>query len=118
MHQTTNDIPINQSRRSGIVIAAIGLQLLLCSIASAANAAGDSLDRSARRLPAQMAQALREIVDRSTPSTPASYREDSPGYNLGDTPTAIKASTLDRPDRIRFDNWCRRTLNLPPPALS
>ena len=118
MHQTTNDIPINQSRRSGIVIAAIGLQLLLCSIASAANAAGDSLDRSARRLPAQMAQALRDIVDRSSPATPAPFREESPGYNLSDTPTAIKASTPDHTDRPRVDVWHRRTLNLPPPKLS
>lgn len=117
MHQTTNDIPINQSRKSGIVIAAIGLQLLLCSLASAANAAGDSLDRSARRLPAQMAQALREIVDRSAQSTPAPYREESPGYNLSDTPTTINASTPDHSDRPCFDIWCRRTLNLPPPAL-
>lgn len=116
MYQTTNDIPINQSRRSGIVIAAIGLQLLLCSIASAANAAGDSLDRSARRLPAQMAQALREIVDRSTTqSTSAPFREESPGYNLGDTPLRFAPIAPDRPARAHADEWFRRTLNLPPP---
>jgi len=118
MHQTTHDISINQSRRSGIVIATIGLQLLLCSIASAANAAGDSLDRSARRLPAQMAQALREIVDRSSPATPTAFREESPGFNLGDTPTHIDPAISSPTACVQLESWSRRTLNLPPPAKS
>lgn len=119
MHQQpTQDIPINQSRRSGIVIAAIGLQLLLCSIASAANACGDSIDRSARRLPAQMAQALREMVDRSATATPTPFREESPGYTLRDTPITIATHDAGDTLRSREEHWARRLLNLPPPAIA
>ena len=117
MHKSAQDNPINQSRKSGIVIAALGLQLLLCSIATAANAAGDSIDRSARRLPAQVAQALREIVDRSSAQpTDANYHEDTPGYNLGDTPIRSASIAPEHPARVRYDLWSRRTLNLPPPT--
>jgi hypothetical protein len=118
MHQMTTDSPSNQSRRNGIVIAAIGLQLLLCSIASAANAAGDSFDRSARRLPAQVAQALREIVDRSATPSHGVFREDAPGFSLSDTPTMIAAANSEHHARPQLDIWSRRTLNLPPPARS
>lgn len=116
MHQqTAQDIPFNQSRKSGIVIAAIGLQLLLCSIASAANAAGDSIDRSARRLPAQMAQALREMVDRSATSSNRAFREESPGFTLNDSPPSIPPHATGQPSRVWTDHWAERLLNLPPP---
>jgi hypothetical protein len=118
MHHPSTDNPISQSRRTGIVIAAIGLQLMLCSIASAANAAGDSFDRSARRLPAQVAQALRDIVDRSSTSSQSIYRETSPGFSLSDTPTKIPAATAEQFWRPQHMDWSRRTLNLPPPARS
>ncbi|MFG0314877.1 MAG: hypothetical protein ACF8LL_11945 [Phycisphaerales bacterium] len=116
MHQQpTQDIPFNQSRKSGIVIAAIGLQLLLCSIASAANAAGDSIDRSARRLPAQMAQALREMVDRSTTPSNQAFREESPGFTLHDSPLTIPSHAAAVPTHVWEDRWAERLLNLPPP---
>ncbi len=116
MHQQqTQDIPFNQSRKSGIVIAAIGLQLLLCSIASAANAAGDSIDRSARRLPAQMAQALREMVDRSATPANQAFRKESPGFTLHDSPPSIPTHAAGQPSRALADRWAERMLNLPPP---
>ncbi|MHA7812934.1 MAG: hypothetical protein ACX94C_06040 [Phycisphaerales bacterium] len=116
--QTTNDSPISQSRRSGIVIATIGLHLLLCSIATAANAAGDSIDRSARRLPAQVAQALRDIVDRSASPQHASTRDQLPGFTLCDTPPTLYATIPDVTAKSARDEWARRLLNLPPPAAS
>lgn len=107
-----------QARRSGLVIAAIGLQLLLCSIATAANAAGDSIDRSARRLPTQVAQAFREIVDRS--ALPASVRavRRAPGYRLIECRGTIATAPDAMADRsgVSTANWARQLLNLPPPA--
>ena len=115
MRQKTSDIPISHSRRSGIVIAAIGLQLLLCSIASAANAAGDSLDRSARRLPAQMAQAIREMVERNHTHSKR-IREESAGYSLSETPRElIPLKSIDSAYTRRI-SWLRCQLNLPPPG--
>ena len=113
----TPENPILTSRKSGLVIAAIGIQLLLCSIATAANTCSESIDRSARRLPAQVAQALREIVDRSTHAGNPAALESSPGFRLSDTPLASKAPT-ESAIVSPIDAWSRRTLNLPPPAIS
>jgi len=104
-----------QARPNGLVIAAIGLQLLLCSLASAAGAAGDTIDRSARRLPAQVAQAFREIAERNCVSeSPAT--DFGPGYCINECPSEIEshAQTEVRGDTAR--RWARRLLNLPPPA--
>lgn len=117
MQQTSQDSTSSQTRRAGVVIACLGLQLLLCSIASAANAAGDSIDRSARRLPAQVAQALREIVDRSNACPQGARAEPGQGFALGDTPLRaqppVEAWVVVRAER----RWGERELNLPPPAL-
>lgn len=107
-----------QARRSGLVIAAIGLQLLLCSIATAANAAGDSIDRSARRLPTQVAQAFRDIVDRSAATTSIPGALGIPGFRLiecRDTAHSIPTAT-DTRGVIATGTWARRLLNLPPPT--
>lgn len=116
---TSPDSPINQTRRSGFVIAAIGLQLLLCSIASAAGACGDSIDRSARRLPAQVAQALREMADRSTTQPINSeFVDEGPGYRLCECPRQPFKSTTSPAVPSMHSGWARRMLNLPPPAAS
>lgn len=104
-----------QARRSGLVIAAIGLQLMLCSIASAANAAGDSIDRSARRLPAQMAQAFRDIVDRSATAHQATGEDHPPGYRLSECPSEMRPIGTHIVAQPCPGNWARRLLNLPPP---
>ncbi|MFG0245641.1 MAG: hypothetical protein ACF8MF_06280 [Phycisphaerales bacterium JB052] len=106
-----------QARRSGLVIAAIGLQLMLCSIASAANAAGDSIDRSARKLPAQMAQAFRDIVDRSVSVHQSMGEDHTPGYRLSECPSAVRPVGVLQQGATQTGNWARRVLNLPPPAL-
>jgi hypothetical protein len=104
-----------QARSNGLVIAAIGLQLLLCSLASAAGAAGDSIDRSARRLPAQVAQAFREIAERNSVSeSPAT--DFGPGYRLNECPSHIESAFESLDGRDLNDRWARRLLNLPPPA--
>lgn len=114
---TSNDSPINQTRRGGFVIAAIGLQLLLCSIASAAGACGDSIDRSARRLPAQVAQALREMADRSSIQAISSeFVEEGPGYRLCECPSLPSTGEASPAIPMIQHHWARRLLNLPPPT--
>lgn len=105
---------ITQARSNGLVIAAIGLQLLLCSLASAAGAAGDSIDRSARRLPAQVAQAFREIAERKCVSeSPAT--DFGPGYRLSECPVHIESTCAADQGCGSGDRWARQRLNLPPP---
>ena len=106
-----------QARRSGLVIAAIGLQLMLCSIATAANAAGDSIDRSARRLPAQMVQAFRDIVDRSASVQQARVDDPAPGYRLSECPSSMQPQSDRDLPLAQVSVWARRLLNLPPPTL-
>jgi hypothetical protein len=115
----SNDNPTSQTRPSGIVIAAIGLHLLICSIATAANACGDSIDRSARRLPAQVAQALREMVDRSSSQTSQhTFIEEIPGYTLSECPVISDTGINTPVTRSHQSLWARRLHNLPPPAKS
>lgn len=114
----STDSPINQSRHSGFVIAAIGLHLLLCSIASAATACGDSIDRSARRIPAQVVQALRERAERITQTTQRDAAEHSPGYRLCECPIIDPMLNDALAPTQQQQRWARRVLNLPPPVVS
>jgi hypothetical protein len=114
-HSSAQPEQPTQARPHGLVIAAIGLQLLLCSIASAANACSDSLDRSARRLPAQVAQAFREMADR-TVATTAPATDFGPGYSIDECPRAVARVTPTPPTNASAFNWARRLLNLPPPV--
>lgn len=106
----------SQARPHGLVIAAIGLQLLLCSLASAAGAAGDSIDRSARRLPTQVAQAFREIAERGMISE-SPEADFGPGYRLGECPDRVVPCVETRTHRDATSRWSRREHNLPPPVL-
>jgi len=103
------------AQRQGLVIAAIGFQLLLCSLASAAGACSDTLDRSARRLPAQMAQVLREIVERHTAARLEHARRDA-GNRLIDCcrlePTTAPLGPVFAAQRLTLGSL----LDLPPPA--
>jgi hypothetical protein len=117
MHRSSSipDQP-SQARPSGLVIAAIGLQLLLCSLASAAGAAGDSIDRSARRFPAQVAQAFREIAERVSVSE-ENATDFGPGYRICECPQRLDPLRPATPGGNASDRWARRMLNLPPPLL-
>lgn len=102
--------------KQGLVIAAIGFQLMLCTVASAAGACGDTLDRSARRLPAHMAQVLREIVDRhATAVLQQVHRE--PGYRLTDCPAHAPVSAPVDSCFPAGDLLSASLMNLPPPAM-
>ncbi len=93
---------------SGLVIAAIGLQLLLCSVTSAASSTID-------RIPSSVAHALRDIVDRhAAADRPPQIFE--PGYRLSDCPLAESSSPSTQsisPTAQIAGHWL---LNLPPPA--
>lgn len=113
--QTSKPEPRRAAPRSGLVVAAIGFHLLLCSIASAAGACSDTLDRSARRLPAQMAQVFREIVDRH-----ASARRDSAirqqGFRLGECPRRLRCGAPVACRKAPGDTLGLSMLSLPPPG--
>jgi hypothetical protein len=97
---------------SGLVIAALGFQLLLCSAASAAHACSGTIDR----IPSSVAQAFREIVDRHAINE-RSARTYEPGYRLADCsltqPSSAKIEQIVPTARIA-GNWI---LNLPPPLI-
>jgi len=94
---------------SGLVIAAIGLQLLLCSVTSAASSTID-------RIPSSVAHALRDIVDRHAAADRAPQIFE-PGYRLIDCPLAEYSSpstqSISPTDQIA-GHWI---LNLPPPPM-
>ncbi|MGV6813556.1 MAG: hypothetical protein ACWA5W_00950 [Phycisphaerales bacterium] len=102
----------SSGNRSGFVIAAIGLQLLLCSIASAADACSGTLDR----IETSVAHAIREIVDRQMTCESAVIHDQS-GYRLNDCArgVSIVSDLLDRAIEQRIPCWL---LNLPPPSGS
>ncbi len=92
---------------SGLVIAAIGLQLLLCSVTAAASSTID-------RIPSSVAHALRDIVDRHTTSDRL-IQIDEPGYRLRDCTLAESSSPSIQsvfPTARIAGHWL---LNLPPP---
>ena len=102
--------------RQGLVIAAIGLHLFICSIASAAGACGDSLDRSARRIPSQVAQAFREIVERGAYTDPIVH-EHAQGFTLQECPISIRPEP--QPIYALLQSaWIESQLNLPPPPIA
>jgi len=95
---------------SGLVIAAIGLQLLLCSAATAAHACTGTIDR----IESSVVHALREIVDRQI-AQDQSVQLFEPGYRLADCSLTASntASILTcSPTASLAGNWL---LNLPPP---
>lgn len=102
--------------KQGLVIAAIGFQLMLCTVASAAGACGDTLDRSARRLPAHMAQVLREIVDRHAIAVLQRVQRE-PGYCLKDCPAELPAQAPMVSCFPARDLLAASLMNLPPPAM-
>lgn len=99
---------------SGLVVAAIGFQLLL-SVSSAASACSGTLDRSARRIPSSVVHAFREIVERATPAEPAQIQD--PGFRLSDSKSIIP-STAPRAVILPLNRAINiRRLNLPPPMM-
>jgi len=102
---------------SGLVIAAIGFQLLLCSASSAAMACSGSLDRSARRIPSSVAHAFREIVDRNIIQDQCS-RFIEPGFTLLDCPTARPSSPATDSLALRVPLSAPWLINLPPPSIA
>jgi hypothetical protein len=94
---------------SGLVIAAIGLQLLLCSVTSAASSTID-------RIPSSVAHALRDIVERHHAAADRPIKNYEPGYRLNDCPLDESASPSTQsisPTAQIAGHWL---LNLPPPA--
>ena len=104
------DFARSGSGRSGIVIAAIGLQLLLCTVASAAHACSGTLDR----LETSVVHALRDMVDRQI-SAERSNTISQAGYRLNDCELAILPGLeYFRPS---FDQLAPRWhSNIPPPT--
>lgn len=102
----------SSGNRSGFVIAAIGFQLLLCSLASAADACSGTLDR----IETTVAHAIREMVDRQV-LCESSLKPDQTGYRLNDCAhdTIIAPDHLARTIEQQVHCWL---LNLPPPAES
>lgn len=117
MHQANQHPDARRtSPKPGLVIAAIGFQLLLCSLASAAGACSDSIDRSARRFPSHVAQVFKEIVDRHAAGQFEQSIGDT-GFRLTDAPASI-------PTRAPVGEFFpgemllgASLLNLPPPAM-
>lgn len=101
---------------SGLVIAAIGFQLLLCSVSSAASVCSEGIDRSARRIPISVAQAFREIVDRHY-THEQTQRLLEPGYQLCEC-VATEVNLAPSHDGIIVRQcgpiWM---LDLPPPTM-
>ncbi len=95
---------------SGLMIAAIGLQLLLCSAATAAHACTGTIDR----IENSVVHALREIVDRQI-AQDQSVQVFEPGYRLSDCSLAVQSTAsnaLYSPTGSLAGNWL---FNLPPP---
>jgi len=112
-HHSESKRPIGSM--SGLVVAAIGFQLLLGSATWAASACSDTLDRSARRIPSSLVHAFREIVDRHA-STEHGQVFD-PGFRLDDCPRSILSLApvaLIQRDHRQDD---LRLFNLPPPMM-
>lgn len=97
---------------SGLVIAALGFQLLLCSAASAAHACTGTIDR----IPGSVVHALREIVDRQSIQD-QNNQVFEPGFCLHDCMlVALSTAEVQTPLPISWliGLW---TLDLPPPAM-
>lgn len=93
---------------SGLVIAAIGLQLLLCSVSSAATSTLDRIENS-------VSHALREIVDRQITKEHHSAIFE-PGFRLDDTSrTTTNTASVDVHISTAqiAGHWL---FNLPPPS--
>lgn len=110
MHQTIRQPETKRAvgNMPGLVIAAIGLQLLLCSVSSAATSTYDRIESS-------VVHALRDIVDRQI-AQEQQVQHFEPGFCLNDTllknpntaPVDVRLSTAQLPG-----HWL---LNLPPPS--
>jgi hypothetical protein len=97
---------------SGLVIAAIGFQLLLCTAASAANACSASIDR----IPSTVALAIREISDRHSNIDHASYVVPT-GYTLSDCNRSTLMLTHDECIDSHSIYLLFGLIDLPPPAM-
>ncbi len=117
MHQQTSKPDARRAApKPGLVIAAIGFQLLLCSLATAAGACSDTIDRSARRFPGHVAQVFKEIADRHG-AAPRDQAGGQPGYRLNDCPRAAHPSA-PREARVAAEQPLGAgLLNLAPPAM-
>ncbi len=97
---------------SGLVIVALGFQLLICSAASAAHACSGTIDR----IPGSVAHAFREIVDRHSNQEQVK-KINEPGYRLRDgdlfAKNTAKVEFVSPVSRIGNE----RLLNLPPPMM-
>jgi len=97
---------------SGLVIAAIGFQLLLCTAASAANACSVSIDR----IPSSVALAIREISDRHSNIDHATCVMPN-GFTLSDCNRSTLKLTHDEHIDVLSMNLPFGLLDLPPPAM-
>ena len=112
LHNRQSEPKRSTANLSGLVIAALGFQLLLCSAASAAHACTGTIDR----IPSSVVHALREIVDRQVAQERQSQVVE-PGYRLSDCPLAL--SSTARVYRVFGADLLagQGVLNLPPPTL-
>jgi len=96
---------------SGLVIAAIGLQLLLCSAATAAHACTGTFDR----IESSVVHALREMVERQS-AHEQTTQVFEPGFRLADT-SLDESSTPNEFTSIPTAQLAGQWLfNLPPPS--
>tara|TARA_R110002072_G_scaffold42064_21_gene118965 strand:- start:262524 stop:262925 length:402 start_codon:yes stop_codon:yes gene_type:complete len=104
---------------TGFMIAAIGLQLLLCSAASAAQICTGTLDRTFDRIETSLVEALREIADRqieqNQPTMPIMvYDPGSICLNAPVDEGHEHIESFDAPGVERLGLWL---LSLPPPVV-
>ena len=97
---------------SGLVIVALGFQLLICSVASAAHACSGTIDR----IPSSVAHAFREIVDRHAIHEHAK-KIFEPGFRLQDCDLAAESSAQVESVSSISKIGDERLLNLPPPMM-
>jgi hypothetical protein len=100
------------SRATGLVVAAIAVQLLVTSMASAATTCSETIERTrVTRLTHCVAQAIRELVDHGieAPKVMSTERDAEPAYSAGDVGSDREFTT----DMLGV--WL---LNLPPPAIA
>jgi len=96
---------------SGLVIAAIGLQLLLCSAASAAQACTGTIDR----IESSVVHALREMVERQS-THEQTTQVFEPGFRLVDSELFLSSTAhifVSNPTEQLAGQWL---FNLPPPS--
>ena len=102
---------------STLVVLTIGLRLMLAGATVAVTVASDSLDRTGvRRLSESVAQAIREIHERSAAPAVAREPRDEPTWDA--TAQAPALAGTDAPAFRAFDRLTPWSTALPPPAIA